>query len=125
LTTYLYQFWLFAFKTAKYWGYGPPDWTAELLESDRFKDNELATRSSPNTPRSNFGTPASAATPRSEAIIGSFSSINSHPSPLCKWSIHAAIRNPFEGQDSQDHEPEGNVTGSDGEEEWPRWLETR
>jgi hypothetical protein len=115
---------LFAFKTAKHWGYGPQDWTAELLEFERFKDNELATRSSPNTPRSNFGTPAHAATPRSETIVGSLSSLNNHPSPQCKWSIHAAIRNPFEGQECLNHESEGSITGPNGEEDWKRWPKT-
>jgi hypothetical protein len=121
LTTYLYQFWLFAFKTAKHWGYGPLDWTADLLEFDRFKDSELPTHSSPNTPRSNAGTPATAATPRSEGSGGYLSRINNFPSQLCKWTIHAAIRNAFEGQAEMHAEEEETMAGPDGEESWSRW----
>lgn len=31
MTTWLYQFQFFAFKTAKFWGRGPRDWDAENL----------------------------------------------------------------------------------------------
>lgn len=125
LTTYLYQFWLFAFKTAKHWGHGPLDWTADLLEFARFKDSDLPTHSSPNTPRSNFGTPAHVDTPRSEGSAGCLTSLSSHPSPLCKWSIHAAIRNQFEGDERLNAESEENITGPDGEDIWSRWPKTR
>ena len=125
LTTYMYQFWLFAFKTAKHWGYGPLDWTADLLEFDRYKDKDLPTHSSPNTPRSNVGTPANAATPRSEGSAGNFTSLTSHPSPLCNWTIHAAIRNRFEGEDRLNAESDENIAGPDGEDTWSRWPETR
>ncbi len=125
MTTYLYQFWLFAFKTAKHWGHGPLDWTAELLEFDRFKDSDLLTHSSPNTPGSNVGTPVHAATPRSEGSAGYLTNISSYPSPLCKWSIHAAIRNRFEGEEKFHAESEENITGPDGEDTWSRWPKNR
>jgi hypothetical protein len=47
ILTWLYQFWLFSFQTAKNWGYGPRNWTADLL---RFEDyHELVSGVSPDT----------------------------------------------------------------------------
>jgi len=126
LTTYMYQFWLFAFKTAKYWGHGPREWTADLLEFDRFKDKDLPTHSSPNTPRSNVGTPAYAATPRSEGSAGLLSRLSSHPSPLCNWTIHAAIRSRFEGDEAfnADSDESSESEGEDNRTPRPKTRET-
>ena len=37
MSTWLYHFWFFAFKTAKHWGHGPLKWDAELLAFDRYQ----------------------------------------------------------------------------------------
>ncbi len=118
--TYLYQFWLFSFKTAKYWGHGPVKWTADLLDFDRFRDKE-ATNSLSSTPRSNVGTPGGVTTPRSEGSERNPTRVDSRPSPLCQWSIRAAIRERIERDDELDAEPEEYVLAPDSEEIWPRW----
>ena len=116
LITYLYQFWLFAFKTAKHWGHGPLDWTCDLLEFDRFKDKDHPAHSSSNTPRSTVGTPAHVGTPRSQGSAGYLAHINNHPSPLCRWVIHAAFRTRFEGEEKLNDYPEDYIVRPDGEE---------
>lgn len=43
-----------------------------------------------------------------------------HPSPLCRWTIHAAIRTRFEGEVDLDVDLEdGSVL--DGDQKWSRW----
>ena len=100
------------------------NWTADLLEFDRFKDNDPLIHSSPNTPRSNVGTPAHIATPRSEGSAGYLTRLSSHPSPLCQWAIHAAIRNRFEGDHRINANFDESITGPDGEESWSRWPDS-
>ncbi|KAL9108317.1 MAG: hypothetical protein Q9227_006916 [Pyrenula ochraceoflavens] len=86
MSTWLYQFWLFSFKTSKYWGRGPRHWTADCLG---FLRNETL----------NFPTPASQASPAaydSPLPDGSNSAAGGSnapmaigpPSQLCRWSIH-------------------------------------
>jgi len=103
LTTHSYQFWLFAFKTAKYWGYGPVDWTVDLLDFDTFKDRSGTTHASPNTPRSLFEVTGDIATPSSE--VGA-AHLNNQPSPLCRWTIHANFRNSFDDDSDDEYVPE-------------------
>ncbi|KAF7959897.1 hypothetical protein EAE96_001500 [Botrytis aclada] len=86
LTTWLYQFWLFSFKTAKYWGVRPRNWTSDILEFDRYRDRVSPSFS--NTPNFNGEIPS---TPRSSAAIGAIdetSDSNRHPAQLCRWAIH-------------------------------------
>jgi hypothetical protein len=124
LTTYLYQFWLFSFKTAKHWGNGPVDWTSDLLEFDRFVDREILMHSSPNTPRSFVGTPGHTATPRSDQGASHLTQAENHPSPLCRWTIHAAFRTRFEGEEKLGSGFEDDILAPDGEETWSRWPES-
>ncbi|CZR64442.1 uncharacterized protein PAC_14340 [Phialocephala subalpina] len=122
LTTYLYQFWLFSFCTAKYWGYGPTLWTAELLEFDRFKDKDRASHSSTNTPMANAGTPRPVDTPRSVETPRDSGDLAAKPTQLCKWTIHAAIRTRYEGQEQEiDENGEARTGLNDGEDlhAWP------
>ncbi|MCJ1381270.1 hypothetical protein MMC17_004379 [Xylographa soralifera] len=50
MSTWLYQFWFFAFKTAKHWGHGPLQWDAEKLAFDLYPArNPLSISSSPLT----------------------------------------------------------------------------
>ncbi|KAF7927849.1 hypothetical protein BELL_0409g00010 [Botrytis elliptica] len=143
LTTWLYQFWLFSFKTAKYWGVGPRNWTSDILEFDRYRDKVSPSLS--NTPNFNGEIPA---TPRSSAaidVIGESSDSNRHPAQLCRWAIHANIGVYYSGisspgsvyseglsdsEDSESGEPEsedwenGDLDTRDPDT-WKRWQANR
>jgi hypothetical protein len=85
MSTWLYQFWLFSFRTAKNWGRGPRNWTADLLGFDNFQ--ETIPNLSPNThgltdtPNDTMHSPRSiAASDVARAYLP--------PSSLCRWAIH-------------------------------------
>ncbi len=99
LTTYLYQFWLFSFTTAKYWGYGPTDWTANRLEFDRYKDTDRGAHSSADKPMTNAETPLSSATPSIEDNDLNREQLTESPPSACRWTINAAIRTRYEGDE--------------------------
>jgi hypothetical protein len=71
MSTWLYQYWLFSFTTAKYWGRGPRAWTSENLGL-RPADSSVAQ------------SPAIAASPGQQSATKPIM----EPSQLCKWAIH-------------------------------------
>lgn len=73
MSHWLYQFQMFAFTTAKYWGYGPRSWTASELGFDR--PNVFEFGPSPEGLR---------------YLTGSQTADHdlSAPSQLCRWTIH-------------------------------------
>jgi hypothetical protein len=82
MSTWLYQFWLFSFKTAKYWGQGPRDWFADILG---FEPNIVEM----------FPIPSSHHSPADwgRSLHGQDSNmtdVTSLPSLLCRWSIHVS-----------------------------------
>ena len=85
MSTWLYQFWLFSFRTAKNWGRGPRDWTANLLSFHKFGESNSIL--SPNghgvtsTPNRTMLVPQTAADPADFPT-------HPPPSPLCFWAIH-------------------------------------
>ncbi|KAK9787229.1 putative Clr5 domain-containing protein [Seiridium cardinale] len=84
-TTWLHQFWLFAFSTAKYWGRGPTHWNADLLAFMKFPD----TITLPHTPSAEPGIspqPWVSSSPGSRQLSGD--RLEYAPSPLCRWAIH-------------------------------------
>ncbi|KAF7880582.1 uncharacterized protein EAF02_007428 [Botrytis sinoallii] len=123
--------WLFSFKTAKYWGVGPRNWTSDILEFDRYRDK--VSQSLSNTPNFNGEIPA---TPRSSAaidIIGESSDSNLHPAQLCRWAIHANIGVYYSGISSPGSvyseglsDSEDSVSGEPESEDWENGdLDTR
>lgn len=87
-TTWLYQYWLFAFRTAKYWGKGPRKWSFELLRFDEFPD----VNSTPNTPATLGGIPEDHVMSGTEIGIGpNVRGIEYEPLLLCRWSIHCHV----------------------------------
>ncbi|KAI9785533.1 MAG: hypothetical protein M1839_009274 [Geoglossum umbratile] len=102
-STWLYQFWLFAFKTAKYWGRGPRHWTAGRLDFSTYE----GFRPLQNAPGMLASSPGDAAS--SQSLVR-------EPSPLCRWSIHRpedvydAIPSPPPEQNSYDSDEEGLST---------------
>lgn len=117
MSTWMYQFWLLSFKTAKHWGKGPREWTAEMLGFDDPRPQ----------PHAHFlpDTTGSAETPgsRSRRSIDirdrASSDVPSTPTPLCRWSIHC---------ESVEYEELPSPPGSpsqgfdlDDEQSWPAW----
>ena len=116
----MYQYWFFAFKTAKHWGRGPQDWTAEILGFDGYHQRTTVLISSPNTPGMSVGTPAPQLTPREidmdDAIAVSAVKV---PSSLCRWSIHYRPME-YERLPTPPRSPTGNLDHND-EENWSTW----
>lgn len=90
MSTWMYQFWFFSFKTAKHWGRGPRDWTADILGFDHYHQQKMIIDgSSPNTPRMSVGTPTSQPSSSGRELPERISENGTQrPSPLCRWSIH-------------------------------------
>ena len=86
---WMYQFWLFSFKTAKYWGRDPSDWTAEMLGFENYHQRTTISFSLPSTPAMIGSTPPNHLSPGAYVLSESAEdSISQKPSPLCRWSIH-------------------------------------
>lgn len=87
MSTWLYQFWLRGFKTAKYWGRGPRNWTAELHGFNGFPAASRAPLL--YSPRTDNNILMSISCPSMAMGISGSSSDQVHkPSQLCRWSIH-------------------------------------
>jgi hypothetical protein len=86
MSTWLYQFWFFSFKTAKYWGRGPRDWVADFLGFPRNGVGISPVPFSLHSPSDNSGNSIH------EEVSGpsefNMTNITSMPSPLCFWTIH-------------------------------------
>ena len=120
MSTWMYQFWLFSYKTAKHWGRGPQDWTADLLGFHNYHQRTTISISLPSTPDAGVGTPASQMTPRSEELANANAeSAAREPSSLCRWSIHyKPIR--YQSLPSSPRSPPEEVNLHD-EANWPEW----
>lgn len=117
MSTWLYQFWFYAFKTAKYWGQGPRNWNAEFLEFENFK---VAISSIPNTPGANFSPSVFQHTPSDITMAegaGEYEDVA--PSSLCRWAVHvhemSYKRLPSPPRDTNE------VYDLDHPEGWPKW----
>lgn len=122
MSTWLYHFWLFSFKTAKHWGVGPQAWTADILGLDG-SGSALAKPvllSQPATPATNSSTPVSQHTSRADRTFDT--GLREHttsPTSLCRWSIHYRGIN-YQSIPSPPHSPPGQID-LDDEESWPAW----
>ena len=119
MSTWLYQFWLHSFKTAKHWGRGPGNWTAELLGF-----SELQAPSPvpfPTTPRIETEPTISHLSPSSvHRSNNSRTETISVPSQLCRWSIHYVADIKYEQLESRTPSPEPN-SDLENEESWKAW----
>lgn len=90
MSTWLYQFWIYGFKTAKYWGRGPRNWTVDLLRFEQFKAVGLV--QSPRSPVPKFEIMAHqqfhSVMPQNARQGFDKTNLIAKPSPLCRWSIH-------------------------------------
>ena len=130
----MYQYWLFAFKTAKHWGRGPQDWTASILGFDKFRQQTTVSITSPNTPAAAIGTPVPGVNPRTDDIVGPTQAHTVQiPSSLCRWSIHrfGAVypsrscrwRSHCDGTERSPSPPRSPAVNIDldDEQSWSRW----
>ncbi|KAM3069979.1 hypothetical protein ACMFMG_003984 [Clarireedia jacksonii] len=109
LTTWLYQFWLFSYKTVKQWGFGPTEWTCETLEFRKYGDKGSAR--SPSTSAIGFDA-HSPDTPMATTGNDEDNNLSEMPHMLCRWSIHAAIRIYIESSLNDPDEDEGGAAWS-------------
>ncbi|KAI2471123.1 hypothetical protein F4781DRAFT_143054 [Annulohypoxylon bovei var. microspora] len=76
--TWLHDFWIYSFMTAKYWGRGPKSWSHSLIKFKSFPEHTV-----PSTPnRRSLEQTSDSLSPT--AIIPQINS----PSQLCRWTIH-------------------------------------
>ena len=119
----MYQYWLFAYKTAKHWGRGPQDWTADILHFIDYHQGTTISISSPNTPAASVTTPTSQPTRGSDKLIDSTLQSNiTTPSSLCRcWSIHCCPV-PYDPIASPPHSPteQFDLDDEGSWEPWPR-----
>ncbi|MCJ1472336.1 hypothetical protein MMC13_000983 [Lambiella insularis] len=111
ISKWLYQFWMYGFKTAKHWGRGPREWTAELLHHSDF---------AVTSPASIVGTPrpfldAAAMPSTNDKMI--------KPSSLCRWSIHSMENMSYESCPDRVQSPEPYADPLD-ETSWKEWPST-
>ena len=116
----MYQFWVFAFKTAKHWGRGPQDWTASILGFDDYHQRMTISMSSPTTPGVSAGTPVSQPTPaENEMVDQALANAEKTPSSLCRWSIHCEDID-YKRLPSPPRSPAEDINLND-ESTWPTW----
>jgi hypothetical protein len=114
ISSWMYQFWFFAFKTAKNWGFGPRYWNANLLDFSNLETlfPGASAAESDAAPRNMTisGFHAGEAAPHREYI---------QPSQLCSWSIH------YDCEIKYDAIPENDSTDNfQDEAPWPAgWNE--
>lgn len=125
MSTWLYQFWVYAFKTAKYWGRGPRNWTADLLKFESFKAAGLI--QNPRSPVTNFETVVHpqfhSIMPRAARESFDETSLITKPSPLCRWSIHYYNDIKYEPCKTRTPSPEPDCDSLD-EAAWRPWPST-
>ncbi|KAI0490939.1 hypothetical protein F4859DRAFT_501062 [Xylaria cf. heliscus] len=119
VTTWLHQFWMFAFTTLKYWGKGPQKWTADMLRMTEFP----GLGSLPGSPavwrESQVLGPSDTSQTQSGTHITGHQYEHPQPSPLCRWCIHVREVQ-YESIPSPLPEEEVNYDGQDVDN-WPRW----
>jgi hypothetical protein len=113
MSTWLYQFWLFSFKTAKYWGQGPRDWFADILG---FEPNIVKNFPMPSSHHS----PADWAGRSLPGQDSNMTDVASLPSSLCRWSIHVSQPS-YEGLPDLPPQKDGAMDPADPEtyQQWP------
>ncbi|OCL14233.1 hypothetical protein AOQ84DRAFT_384874 [Glonium stellatum] len=125
ISTWLYQFWFFSFKTAKCWGRGPRDWKADSLGFGEYQ--EAAQTSLPGTPsmimNDNIGRWSHSESSPSSA---SASHASPRPSQLCRWVIHLADIDAIQMVENYVPSPPRDNNGQDPQDEttWTNWPDT-
>lgn len=118
----MYQFWVYAYKTAKHWGRGPRNWTADLLGFESYSAARMM--QNPRSPVTDFETmvyqPSHSGMPRSPIQNLNKTRLTAKPSPLCHWSIHYSADVDHEDWKSRTPSPEPDCN-SLNEATWKPW----
>jgi hypothetical protein len=115
-TTWLNQFWTFAFRTAKHWGRGPRDWTAGSLGFTSNRDpSAISLR---NTPNYGLESPKSTTGHQVHALSVP------QPSPLCRWSIHVREEEDYEPIPSPSPDSDHGYADPENQETWKEWPQS-
>ncbi|KAI0895097.1 hypothetical protein F4806DRAFT_469884 [Annulohypoxylon nitens] len=105
--TWLHDFWIYSFMTAKYWGRGPRVWTPSLINFKSFGGHSI---------------PSSLGGRTDQAQISN--SLLPTPTQLCRWSIHYEEGVKYEEiaspSSQSSNEPEDNFD-IDDESTWAEW----
>ena len=113
--TWLNQFWLFGFQTAKNWGRGPRHWTADNLGF--YQHRGSGTLSLPNTPGLNAGSPMISDPAEKGTEVGI------KPTQLCRWSIHVREEHYEEIPSPPGDDEYDDDQNEDSWKEWPQsWV---
>ncbi|KAJ4420993.1 hypothetical protein N0V82_004035 [Gnomoniopsis sp. IMI 355080] len=112
--TWLHDFWMFSFVTAKYWGKGPKDWTPALIA---FKTFAGVANFSPG----HSGERRELTMGQSPSIVPS---VIDPPTQLCNWSIHLPSFPRYEAINSPPRSPtdeDGDLFDVEDEATWRGW----
>ncbi|KAJ2985231.1 hypothetical protein NUW58_g5646 [Xylaria curta] len=118
VTTWLHQFWIFAFTTTKYWGKGPQKWTADLLRMTDFPDRKSLPGSPAAWRGSEAPSPGDARNQYGARFAGHQRDVP-RPSSLCRWCIHVREMS-YQRLASPPPEEDINYDAQDPDN-WPRW----
>ena len=119
MSNWLFQFWYFAFKSAKHWGRGPYTWSASELRfpAQQYFSPSPTLAPSPSSDRSR-------SPPRDRHVRRHTRVPLPMPPPLCRWSVHChedlvtyEQDSHHEGPDLEDREGED----ADDESTWRDW----
>ena len=114
MSQWLYQFWLYGFKTTKYWGRGPQTWNAARL---RFLDHLFGSPVGfPSTPEMSL---RNTLYQRTSSTLHEDDNTEK-PSPLCRWSIHYKTDIKYERVPTRTPSPEPDFDDL-VEESWKPW----
>ncbi|KAJ3535429.1 hypothetical protein NM208_g7137 [Fusarium decemcellulare] len=105
VASWLHDFWIHSFMTAKYWGRGPQSWTPGLIAARTFGTVELESRQLLASEHLSPDVSASTIEP---------------PSQLCRWSIHYSDNMTYDAIPSPPPEDHGEQDIED-ESTWTQW----
>lgn len=121
MSTWLYQFWFFSFKTAKHWGRGPRDWTAETLNFGTYQETvQISLPSTPSIMMNGNSEQRDHSEP--SPLNASASHIPPIPSQMCRWVIHLTLENAKAGVENYVSSPqESHIPDPQDETTWTGW----
>lgn len=109
---------MFGFKTAKFWGRGPRNWTAETLGFSN-SPSILSMQSPISTTMHLSAAPSPAVDSPESSHLSTSGGDPSKPTPLCRWSIHVFQEDYEEIPCASESESESAETDGNISKDWP------